>query len=101
MKLRLEGLDLLHQSVNELLGAAYRQRRDVIDRLLGIKLRALAARDRQRIDDVRTDTEQAKLENLEQAAGTRTDNDDVGRNVAQNVSSPLGIVKWARRRAGP
>jgi hypothetical protein len=83
MKLRLEGLDLLHQPVNELLGAAHGQRRNVIDRLLGIQLRALSAWYRQRIDDVRTDTEQAKLEYLKQAARTRTDDDDVGRNFAQ------------------
>jgi hypothetical protein len=38
---------------------------------------------------VRTDTQQAKLEYLEQAAGAGTDNDDVGRDVAQNVSSTL------------
>jgi len=52
MKLRLEGLDLLHQPIDELLGAADGQRRDIIDGLLGIQLRTLPARDGQRIDDV-------------------------------------------------
>jgi hypothetical protein len=36
---------------------------------------------------VGADTEQPKLKYLEQAAGTRANDDDVSRNVAQNVSS--------------
>jgi hypothetical protein len=34
-------------------------------------------------------TEQAKLEYLEQAAGARANDHDVGSNLAQNVTSPL------------
>ena len=78
VKLRLEGLDLLHQSVDELLRAAHRQRRDVVDRLVRIQLRALPARMLQRIDDVRADAEQPQLEHLEQAAGAGADDDDLG-----------------------
>ena len=43
VELRLEGLDLLQQPVDQLLRAAHRQRRNVVDRLVRIELRALAA----------------------------------------------------------
>ena len=90
MELRLERLDLLHQPVHELLCTANGHRRDVVNGLLGIKLRALAARNRQGIDEVRAYTEQPKLKDLEQAARAGTDDHDVGGNVAQSVSSALG-----------
>src|ERR1700685_3818671 len=61
MKLRRKGLDLLHQPINQFLRAAHRHRRDVIDRLVRIQLRALSARMGQRIDDVRADAEEPKL----------------------------------------
>jgi hypothetical protein len=77
MKLRRKGLDLLHEPIDELLRIAYRQRRDVIDRLVRIQLRALSARMRQRIHDVGLDAEEAKLEGLEKAAGAGADDDGV------------------------
>src|SRR5262245_5808662 len=43
VKLRVEGLDLLHEPVDQLLRAADRQRRDVVDGLVGIELGALPA----------------------------------------------------------
>ncbi len=66
MKAGVERLDLLHQAVDEFLGAADRQRRDVVDRLVRIELRALPARMRERIDDLALDAEQAELEDGEQ-----------------------------------
>ena len=78
VELRVEGLRLLQQAVDQLLGAADRQRRDVVDRLLRIQLTALPARMLERVDDVRVDAEQAQLEDLEQAAGAGADDDDVG-----------------------
>ena len=57
-----ERLDLLQQPVDQLLGAAHRQRRDVVDRLVRIQLGALAARVLQRVDDVGLDAEQPQLE---------------------------------------
>jgi hypothetical protein len=74
---RLEGLDLLQQPIDELLRAAYRQRRDVVDRLVGIELGALTARMLERVDDVRLDAEQPELKHLKQPARTRTDDDGV------------------------
>src|SRR5687767_1131135 len=77
MESRLEGLDLLQQPIDELLRAAYRQRRDVVDRLVGIELGALTARMLERVDDVRLDAEQPELEHLEQPARACTDDDGV------------------------
>ena len=78
VELRVEGLRLLQQAVDQLLGAADRQRRNVVDRLLRIQLTALPARMLERVDDVRVDAEQAQLEDLEQATGAGADDDDVG-----------------------
>ena len=80
MKLRSKGLDLLHEPIDQLLRVAYRQCRNVVDRLIRIELRTLPARMRQRIHHVRTDAEEPEFENLKKAAGTRADDDDVGRD---------------------
>ena len=101
MKLGVEGLDLLHQPIDQLLGAAHGQRRNVVDRLIRIELGALAARMRERVDDVRADTQQAELEDLEQAAGSCADDDDVGadrlRATGRMGCSSDSSVQW---RAG-
>jgi len=73
-----EGLDLLEQVVGELLAGANRHGRDVVDRLVGVQLDALAARVGQRIDDVRLDLEQAELEDLEQAHRAGPDDHRIG-----------------------
>ena len=52
MKLGTERLDLLQQPVNQLLGAAHRQRRNVVNRFIRIQLGALTARLLERVDDV-------------------------------------------------
>src|SRR6185312_78056 len=75
VKLRLERLDLLHQPIDQLLRAADRQRRNVIDGLVRVELRALAAGSGERVDHVGTDAEQSELEHLEKTAGTRPDDD--------------------------
>ena len=73
-----EGADLLEQLVDELLGPDRGVRRDVVDRLGGVELGALTARPIERLDDVSVDVEQTELEDLEQAAGAGSDDDDVG-----------------------
>ena len=80
MELGLERLDLLQQPVHQLLRAAYRQRRNVVDRLVGVELRALPARVPERVDDVRLDAEQAQLERLEQAGRAGPDDYGLGRD---------------------
>ncbi len=63
----VERLDLLEQAVDEFLRAAHRQRRDVVDRLVGIELGALPAGMRERVDDLALHAEQAELEHGEEA----------------------------------
>src|SRR5208283_3948674 len=77
VQLRLERLDLLQQPVDQLLCAAHRQRRDVVDGLVGIELGTLSARMLQRVDHVRADAEESQLEHLEQPAGSGADDDDL------------------------
>ena len=73
MQLRFERLDLLQQPVDQFLRPAHRQCRNVVDRLVGVELGALAARVLQRIDHLGADAQQAELEHLEQAAGSGSD----------------------------
>ena len=89
MKLRLEGLDLLQQPVDQLLCPAHRQRRDVVDRLVGIELGALAARVRERIHHVCADPEQAELEYLEQPTRAGANDQDLGAD-----RRPAGGAGW-------
>src|SRR5262245_4224644 len=99
MKPGMERLDLLQQPVDQLLGAADRQRRDVIDRLVGIELGALAARMRERVDDLALHAEQAELEHRKEADRPRADDDAFGadgglsRGVA-HVRDPA--CRWSR-----
>src|SRR4029077_3424143 len=78
MKLRAERLDLLHQRVDQTFAGAHRNARDVVDRLLGIELRALAADLVEDVDEMRLHVEEAELEYREQAAGPRPDDEHVG-----------------------
>jgi hypothetical protein len=82
MKRRIERLCLFEQAVDQLLSTANRQRRDVVNRLVGIQLGALSAGAGQRIDDMGADAKQAEFENLEQAHGARTDDDGIDRQAA-------------------
>ncbi len=58
MKLGIEGSDLLHQPLHQLLRSTHRQCRNVIDGLVGIQLRALAADHLERVEDMRLNAEQ-------------------------------------------
>src|SRR6185437_14954036 len=75
VKPRVERLDLLHQPVDQLLGPTDRDCRNVVDGLVRVELRALPAGMRQGVDHMGTDAEQSQLEHLEEAAGTRSDDD--------------------------
>ena len=77
MQARAERPDLLEQPIGQLLPRAHRHGRNVVDRLVGIQLDALAAGRLQRIDDLRLQAEQAQLEHLEQPARPGADDDDV------------------------
>jgi hypothetical protein len=101
----MERLDLLHQPVYQLLRAADRQRRDIVDRLVGIELRALAARVRERIDDFAFHAEQAELEHREEADRPRADDDAFGadgvlRRGFAHVRDPACPVEPRRRGEG-
>ncbi len=78
MKLRTERLDLLHQVVDQPLRGAIGNAGNVVDRLLGIELGALAADLVEDVDKMRLHVEQAELEHREQPAGARADDEDVG-----------------------
>ena len=74
---RLERRDLLHQLLGQLVAGAHGNGRNVVDGFVGIELGALTAGLANRIDDFRLEPQQAKLKNLEQAAGARADNDNI------------------------
>ena len=80
VQLGAEWLDLLQQALDQFLRTTDRQRRNVVDGLVGIKLGALAARGRKRVEQVRLDAQQAELEHLEQAGRTGADDDRFGRD---------------------
>jgi hypothetical protein len=75
---RMERLDLLEQVVGQLAAGAHRHGRNVVDRLVGIELDALAAGIGQGVDDVRLDLQQPELEHLEQPDGAGPDDERVG-----------------------
>src|SRR5688572_20619160 len=77
MELGAERTDLLHQPVHQPLAGDDRQARNVVDRLLRIKLGALAARPVEDVDEVAFEVEEAELEDREQAAGPGSDDDDI------------------------
>ncbi len=65
VKRRMKRLDLFQQPVDQLLCTAHRQRGDVVDRLLGVELGALPARDSEGVQNVGADAQQSELEDLE------------------------------------
>src|SRR6185369_1381156 len=87
MKLRAERLDLLHQGVDQALAGAHRNARNVVDRLLGIKLGTLAADLVEDVDEMRLHVEEAELEYREQAAGPRPNDEHVGLDRFNHASS--------------
>ncbi len=85
VKGRAKRLDLLQQALGQFAARAHRHCRDVVDRLVGVQLDALAADFSERVDHVRPDFEQAELEHLEQSHRTRADDDGVGLDRAGHV----------------
>jgi hypothetical protein len=78
MEGRVERLDLLHQSLGQPLAGDFRNSRNVVDRLLGVELGALAAGLVEDVDQVGLHVEQPKLEHREQAHWARADDERVG-----------------------
>ena len=64
----MERLGLIQQALGELRAGDDRQAGNVVDRLFGIKLGALAARPVENVDDMALDIEQAEFENRKQTA---------------------------------
>ena len=79
MKRGVERLRLLQQPIDQFLCPADGQCRDIVDRFVRIQLGALAAGLRQRVDDVRADSEQAQFEDLKQPHGACADDDGLDR----------------------
>ena len=79
-----ERLDLLQQAIRELLPAHDRQTRNVVDRLLGIKLGTLAAGFVEDVDDVRLDVDEAQLEHGKQSDRAGADDHCVGLDRSRN-----------------
>src|SRR5690606_34205713 len=84
-------LDLLQEVVCQLFSRAYGDSRDVVDRLVRVKLGTLAAGFRNRIDNLRLQPQQAELEHLEQAARTGSDDNDI---CIDHSSAPLNSRRY-------
>ena len=76
---RAEGLDLVHEAVGEALPRDFDEARNVVDRLLGVELRALPAWALEDVDQVGLEVQKSEFEHRKQADRTRADNGDVGR----------------------
>ena len=83
-----ERLDLLQQPVGELLPGDDRQPGNVVDRLFGIELGALAARLVEDVDDVRLDVDEPQLEHGKQADGAGADDHGIGLDRAAGLRRP-------------
>src|SRR6185503_4443669 len=93
MEGRVERLDLLHQGVGEAVAGDVGNAGNVVDRLLGIELGALAADLVEDVDKVRLDVEQAELEHGEEPHRPRADNENVGFNGLTHYSlSPNSLA---------
>jgi hypothetical protein len=73
----VEGLDLPQEVVDERLARDDGEARDVVDRLLGVQLRALPADLRQDVDEMGADVEEAELEHGEEADRPRADDEHI------------------------
>ena len=90
MEGRTERLDLLHQRIDMALRRDIGHARNVVDRLLRIKLGALAADLVEDVDEMRLHVEQAELEHGEQPAGPGADDQHVGLDGIAHISpAPL------------
>src|SRR6185436_7420961 len=86
MKGRVERLDLLHQGIGQAVAGDVGDAGNVVDRLLGIELGALAADLVEDVDEMRLDVEQAELEHGEEPHRPRADNENVGFNGLTHYS---------------
>jgi hypothetical protein len=77
MHAAFEGLDLLEQGLDQLLRGANRNAGNVVNRLVRIEFGALTTGLSNGIDNLRFQAEESELEDLEQAAGSGTDNDNI------------------------
>src|SRR5262245_5665608 len=91
MELGAERLDLRKQALDQALPGAEGNAGDVVDRLLGIELGALAADLVQDVDEMRLHVEEAELEHREQPAGPRPDDEHVGLDQFSHTSSASRI----------
>ena len=74
----LERRDLLEQALGQFAARAHRHRRNVVDRLVGVQLDALAASVCQRIDHMSFDLQQPQLEHLKQPHRASADDHGIG-----------------------
>ena len=77
MKGGAEGLDLLHEIVNQPLPRDHGEAGNVVDGLFGIELGALPAGLGQDVDKMGLDVQQAQLEHGEETGGASAHDDDV------------------------
>ena len=112
----VEWFDLLQQRIRQFLAGAFRDGRNVVDRLVRIQLGALAARLSNGIHDLGFQAKETQLEYLEQAAGSCAYDDDIGgdhelspgkfgRALSRQSTTPAiveNIARWAgsHRRSG-
>ena len=78
VKGRAERVNLLEQVVGQFLAGIDRNGWNVVNRLVGIKLDALAARIGQRVDDMRLDFQQPEFKHLKQTHRPGADDDGIG-----------------------
>ncbi len=77
MERRMERLDLRQQILDEALARHHRMSGNVVDRLFGIKLGALAAGARKDIDQVALNIEKPQFEHREQARRARANDNNI------------------------
>ncbi len=73
----VEGFDLFQERLCQLLARTNRDRGDVVDRFVWIELRALTAGLPNRVDNLRFYAKKTQFKNLEQAAWTCSDNNNI------------------------
>ena len=80
--------NLLQKLVSQLLAGAHRDGRNVVDRLVGIQLRALPAGLTNRVDQLRFQPQQAQLEYLKQPTWAGANDDDIRVNHTTTPNTP-------------
>src|SRR6266568_9582639 len=98
MKLRAERLDLRQQGLDQAVPGAEGNARNVVDRLLGIKLGALAADLVEDVDEMAFDVEQAQLEHAKQADRACADDKHVSldqiTHEKRSKLSQVAVGRW-------